>query len=152
MDGNEQALSILRQRSKPHLNKKIPQNIHTDSLNSVSKEGTLFYELANKTVRDDGKKIKVPKGLLPEELKQALIIAKDQYGECLKITGSETFKKTVARIAVKNDIEITFSEKDLEKYRLTLTQDKEKIYDGQFINRDSRRAGGSNRTNRSRTD
>ncbi len=146
LDGNEQALSILRLRSETDLNKKNPQNIHTDNLNSVTKEGTLLYELGNKTVRDDGKNIKVPKGLSPEELKQALIIAKEQYGNCLKITGSETFKKAVARIAVKNDIDITFSEKDLEKYRLTLTSDKEKIDDGQFINRDSRRAGGSNGT------
>lgn len=56
----------------------------------------------------------------PEALTAALTLALERYGECLSVTGSETFKEHVIQAAVAAGLPVRFDDGELERRRQTL--------------------------------
>lgn len=133
-EGNIEALEVLRQKERKNHAKygfegNTPQKttIDTERLDSVTKNGTAIYKMGECTVKDDGKKLNISRGISQDDLKKVILMAKKQYGSCINVNGNEVFKKTVVRVAVRNNLDITFSNKKLEKMRQKLTKEKEQL-------------------------
>ena len=146
--GDEAAIKVLRERAARanakqaiHGNTPSTRIINQANIDSVTKQGTVIYKVGDSTVRDNGKSISISKGLSQEALKEFLLLARKQYGNRLNISGSVLFKKTVARIAVRNHIDVIFSDNTLEKFRQQL------IYEQEYKNG---REGNSNNDARQR--
>lgn len=88
---------------------------------STTKHGTIIFRAGATAVRDDGKQLQVSRGASDEGLRAALELAKDRYGRSLKITGSDAFKESVIRVAVKNKIDVSFGDPAMEQRRQILS-------------------------------
>lgn len=158
--GDEAAIKVLRERATRtktkqaiHGNTQSTRIINQANIDSVTKEGTAIYKVGDSTVRDNGKSISISKGLSQEALKEFLLLARQQYGQRLNITGSDLFKKTVARIAARNQIDVIFSDHGLEQFRQQLINEQEN-QNGQTGNRDNdarARDRGGNATSKRRS-
>lgn len=158
--GNLDAIEVLRQKAqKSHAKYGIKGQeppsaaIDTDRLDCVTKNGTVIYKMGECTVKDDGKQLNISRGITLDSLKDVILMAREKYGRCITVNGSDVFKKTVARIAVRNKIDVTFSDKKLEKFRQELTNEQEKLNDHsrQHDARERNRAGCSHEAVRYRT-
>lgn len=152
-EGNTDALDVLRQKAqKSHakygLKGQDPQSttIDTERLDSVTKNGTVIYKMGECTVKDDGKQLNISRGISLDDLNDVILMAKKRYGRCITVNGNELFKKTVARVAVRNRLDVTFSDKTLEKFRQELTKELENINERkrQHGNGDRKRTGRGN--------
>lgn len=128
-NGNAEALSALRARSKKdsrmagnHLSGNPYQNNHSrnDSVEAVTKDGTVCYKIGNTAIRDDGKRLFVSPHVLNDSLADVLQVAIDKYGNHLSVNGSDDFKKSIVQAAVQNSLPVTFDDKALEHYRQQL--------------------------------
>ncbi|MCP5252626.1 MAG: relaxase/mobilization nuclease domain-containing protein, partial [Burkholderiales bacterium] len=128
-NGNAEALLALRSRSKKgsrmqgnHISGypyKNNQSIN-DSVEAVTKDGTVFYRIGNTAIRDDGKRLFVSPNVLNESLADVLQVAIDKYGNHLSVNGSDDFRKSIVQAAVQNSLYVTFDDKALEHYRQQL--------------------------------
>lgn len=132
-NGNAEALSALRARSKkdsrivgnhiagyPYKNN---QSIN-DTVESVTKDGTVCYRIGNTAIRDDGKRLFVSSNALNESLADVLQLAIDKYGNHLSVNGSDDFRTSVVQAAVQNSLHVTFDDKALEQYRQQLLKQR----------------------------
>ncbi len=128
-NGNAEALSALRARSKKdsrmagnHISGYPYQNNHSrnDSVEAVTKDGTVCYKIGNTAIRDDGKRLFVSPHVLNDSLADVLQVAIDKYGNHLSVNGSDDFKKSIVQAAVQNSLPVTFDDKALEHYRQQL--------------------------------
>lgn len=128
-NGNAEALSALRARSKkdsrivgnhiavyPYKNN---QSIN-DTVEAVTKDGTVCYRMGNTAIRDDGKRLFVSPNVLNDSLAEVLQLAIDKYGNHLSVNGSDDFRMSVVQAAVQNSLHVTFDDKALEQYRQQL--------------------------------
>ena len=152
-EGNTDAIDVLRKKAqKSHAKYGLKgqgsnsTTIDTERLDSVTKNGTVIYKMGECTVKDDGEKLNISRGISLDSLKDVILMAKKQYGRCITVNGNELFKKTVARVAVRNDLDVIFSDKKIEKFRQELTKDQEKTNERarQHDNGDRQRAGRGN--------
>lgn len=150
--GNIDALTVLRQnqkkvsRNKPSLsgNGKDKPYINTAKLDSLTKEGTAIYKQGDSTIRDSGKEITLAKGLSLEGIITAIELAKEKYGNRIAANGSEQFKRVIARVAVNNNMGVTFDDPLTEKFRTEFITQQEKNNEQSTLRR-----GRISRTNRS---
>jgi hypothetical protein len=84
---------------------------------SVTKTGTIIYRTAQATVRDDGNRLHVSRGVQDAGVLAALKIAKDRHGGVLTVTGDAVFRARVARLAALSDPTIRFADPDIERQR-----------------------------------
>ncbi|SFK88877.1 Relaxase/Mobilisation nuclease domain-containing protein [Nitrosomonas aestuarii] len=128
-NGNAEALSALRARSKKdgriqgnHLSGYPNKNNHSrnDTVEAVTKDGTVCYRIGNTAIRDDGKRLFVSPSALNDSLADVLQVAIDKYGNHLSVNGSDDFKKSIVQAAVQNSLPVTFDDKALEHYRQQL--------------------------------
>ncbi|PTQ87555.1 hypothetical protein C8R30_1651, partial [Nitrosomonas nitrosa] len=128
-NGNAEALSALRARSKKdgrmagnHLSGYRYQNNHSinDTVEAVTKDGTVCYRIGNTTIRDDGKRLFVSPNVLNDSLADVLQLAIDKYGNHLSVNGLDDFRTSVVQAAVQNNLQVTFDDKALERYRQQL--------------------------------
>ncbi|MCP5246316.1 MAG: relaxase/mobilization nuclease domain-containing protein [Burkholderiales bacterium] len=132
--GNAEALAILRARSKRDagsngiLGDHISGNKHNnnqsinDGIESVTKDGTMFYKAGTTAVRDDGKRLFVSPTALNDSLADVLQVAISKYGNHLSVNGSDDFRKSVAQAAAQNRIRVTFDDPELERHRSQLSR------------------------------
>ena len=157
-NGNKEALSILRNRSKKLNNNEI-DSFYSDGkerkeiisglkIDHVTKKGNTVYSIASTVIKDSGFNIKVSKSSTKNGLEAAILMAKYKYGTNLNITGSEEFKKNVIDIVVEKNIEITFSDPNLEKYKNILLGDK---YERERSERERRYRNGFEEITRERS-
>ncbi len=155
--GSVEAIEVLRQKAKNNHAKyglkgpaPSPPTIDTKHLDSVTKNGTVIYKMGECTVKDDGKQLNISRGISLDSLKEVILMARQQYGRCITAKGSDAFKKMVVRVAVRNKLDVTFSEKKLERFKQELTKEQEKLNErkGQHVDRDGKRIGCSNKTPR----
>lgn len=128
-NGNAEALSVLRARSKKdgriagnHLSGYPYQNNQprNDTVEAVTKDGTVCYRIGNTAIRDDGKRLFVSQNALNDSLADVLQLAIDKYGNHLSVNGSDDFRTSVVQAAVQNSLPVTFDDKALEHYRQQL--------------------------------
>ncbi|MFZ0929227.1 MAG: TraI/MobA(P) family conjugative relaxase [Syntrophobacteraceae bacterium] len=128
--GNKTALDALRGREGSFglkgdtvggrgLPKELGQvsGLHIDS---VTKKGTVIYRVADTTIRDDGKLLRVGQGTSLEGLETALRIAKVRFGEKIAVNGSTEFRERVAKAAATARLKVEFDDPDLERRRVFL--------------------------------
>lgn len=131
-NGNAEALSILRARSKRDDRSGMVMGDHiagieynnnqsrTDNIESVTKDGTVFYKAGTTAVRDDGKRLFVSQSALDDSLVDVLQVAINKYGNHLSINGTDAFKSAVVQAAVQSRIRVTFDDPKLERHRSQL--------------------------------
>ena len=132
-NGNAEALSALRARSKKdsrmagnHISGYPYQNNHSrnDSVEAVTKDGTVCYKIGNTAIRDDGKRLFVSPSALNDSLADVLQVAINKYGNHLSVNGSDDFRKSIVQDAVQNSLPVTFDDKALEHYRQQLLKQR----------------------------
>jgi hypothetical protein len=131
-NGNVEALSVLRARNKRDERSAAVAGDHiagidynnnqsrTDKIESITKDGTVFYKVGNTAVRDDGKRLFVSQSALDDSLIDVLQVAINKYGNHLSVNGTDAFKSAVVRAAVQNSIRVTFDDPELERHRSQL--------------------------------
>ena len=133
-NGNAEALAILRARSKrgdrgstavgDHI-AGIEYNNNQYKMNgieSVTKDGTVFYKAGTAAVRDDGKRVFVTQHAMGDSLVDVLQFAINKYGNHLSVNGSDDFRMSIVRTAVQNRIRVTFDDPELERHRSQLSR------------------------------
>jgi len=126
-EGNEQALEILRHRytQAPVRGNAISGddiarfNYPVDAtIDTVTKRGTVHYQIVQNVLRDDGKVFRLSKDVSEEVVATALHMATQRFGDKLAITGTDTFRRHA--IAAGAKLNITFTDPDMEQQRLAL--------------------------------
>ncbi|CAM4473542.1 MAG: Protein TraI [Legionella sp.] len=127
LDGNEDALTLMRQRATKtnnhyslsgRNNKNKLEN--STSIDGITKEGTVIQKVNTCTIRDNGKEISISRGVSVEGLKEAVLLAKKQYGDCIAVNGSKLFQSTILMVAVRFQLDIRFDDLNLELQRQNL--------------------------------
>jgi hypothetical protein len=128
-NGNAEALSALRARSKKdsrmagnHISGYPYQNNQSinETVEAVTKDGTVCYKIGNTAIRDDGKRLFVSPHVLNDSLADVLQVAIKKYGNHLSVNGSDDFRTSIVQAAVQNSLPVTFDDKALEHYRQQL--------------------------------
>ena len=145
LNGDIKALEVLRYKSQvTNQNNSIVPNENNESVKmwpkpeTVTKDGTAIYKVDNCTVKNTGKELSLSRGMSIEGLKQSIEMAKQLYGNCISVRGSQVFKNAIIRVAVRYKIEITFQDKEMEQTRKNLMKKEE-------TNNEQRREPGTNR-------
>ena len=135
--GNTAALTVLRNKAKYQQNQRaIETQNHSPNKNlslkpeTVTKDGTAIYSIDKCTVRNTGKQVSISKGMSVEGLRQCIELAQQQFGKNLKINGDDIFKNAILRVAVKYQMDITFTDPKMEAERINLLK-KSEIINGQ---------------------
>lgn len=130
--GNAETLSVLRSRRIGQFkgNQVSAKQSHDDSspnshfkdglVESVTRIGTVTYQVGTTTIRDDGKRLIVLPNATQDALVDILQAAMKKYGSHLAINGTEQFRLQIAEVATQNQMRITFDDKRLEQYRQQL--------------------------------
>ena len=127
--GDRVALSILRCRefrnsknSNLITGKKESDTnpISSFKIDNITKEGTIIYRVGSCSIRDHGDFFKISKALSKEYLIAAIKMAQQRFGQCIKVDGSELFKKAIVQTAAYFKLNLTFDDANLEKQRQEL--------------------------------
>lgn len=128
--GDTEALTALRFRNRKNPAKytfsgEMRDSFHEqmNDIDSITKEGTAIFKINKAIIRNNGHEITISKGGSIEALKKALEMARQQYGDCIRIHGTALFKKIILQLVIKNDIPITFADPDMEDQRIKLKQE-----------------------------
>jgi hypothetical protein len=127
--GHTDALTTLRRR-KPtrgvdrdgingiaHLQTPIPGRRH----DSVTKQGTIIYQVGESAVRDEGDSLRVSRGAEQDAVHAALRMAVERFGKRLAVNGSNAFKEQIVIAATNAKLPIVFEDPALEQRRIELT-------------------------------
>ena len=132
--GNAEALLALRARSKRYSRNGAVKGDHIagieynnnqsikSGVESVTKDGTVFYKAGTTAIRDDGKRLFVSQCSLDDSLAEVLQVAISKYGNHLSVNGSDDFRKSVVQAAVQSRIRVTFDDPELERHRNQLSR------------------------------
>lgn len=133
-NGNAEALVVLRARNKRIERDGEVKGDHiagieynnnqsrTDNIESVTKDGTVFYKAGTTAVRDDGKRLFVSQHAMDNSLADVLQVAINKYGNHLSVNGSDDFRMSVVQAAAQNRIRVTFDDPQLERHRSQLSR------------------------------
>lgn len=134
-NGNAEALAALRARNNNSVNRNgavsgnyVAGNQYdstwskSNRIESVTKDGTVFFRVGGITIRDDGKRLFVSPNTLNESLADVLQVAIRKYGNHLSVNGSDDFRKSVVQVAAQNKIRVTFDDPELERHRSQLSR------------------------------
>ena len=127
LEGNTQALEVLRHRYERALvNSNAIGGEAIERVNyragakieTVTRRGTLHYQLGQTVLRDDGKVLRLSQHVNEEVVTAALNIAVQRFGRQLDITGTENFRQRAITAGAK--MNITFADQEMEQQRLAL--------------------------------
>lgn len=142
-EGNKSALDALRAREAAQSLKgstvagkgdivPLSSTVDRPGQDSITKKGTIIYRVGKMTVRDDGHKLKVSRGINQADLKTVLGMVMDRYGNQIIVNGNKDFKEQIAQAAASSMLPITFDDPTLERRRQELLHNtKEKTHNGQ---------------------
>lgn len=144
-EGNVDAIKALRRRKKKKyllgntlssskVTRLVNEPVNGARISYVTSKGNVVYKVANTEIRDDGTRFKVAFKSTLKGKEAALRMAIQRFGSHLKISGSDKFKMSIARLVVSKGIEVTFDDKHLENFKnklLTNPNSKESYYDRQ---------------------
>ncbi len=132
--GNTEALEVLRHRYESQskhgnvVTSIVPGNdnrdtIKTVKIDTVTKRGTIHYQVADGIVRDDGKSLRMADNLSDKALKAVLELAVKRFGRELAVQGTEKFKSAMVNIAANSIIQVSFANPELERQRQALVDE-----------------------------
>lgn len=137
--GDEQALLILRDKSKSTLRKinglsGCGSKTRLDSFESVSvdKNGTLCYAVAGHMLFDNGKSLSSNNDS-ESTMKHLLEFAVAKYGHDINVNGNDDFKQKIFQVARKLDLDITLNGESVkgidpvDKFIQLRNSDREKV-------------------------
>ena len=118
----------------------------------TTKNGTVLYRSGKAIIRDTGKAVTATHWN-DLAIKSALEVVTHRYGGSVVVNGSPAFQKRIVSSAVRQSLPVTFKAPNLEKMRVSLRQQKEKIYDRDTGRTDRRSTGrdGSTRAGATET-
>ena len=97
---------------------------------SVTKTGVFIYRTPDATVRDDGVRLHVSRGVQDKGVLAAIQIAKARHGGVLTVAGDASFQGRVVRLAALTDPTIRFADPPLERQRAAIAQQLEESQRG----------------------
>ncbi len=155
-EGNVQALEVLRHRydrAQVRVNTITGEGIDRVNylagakIETVTKRGTIHYQIAQTVLRDDGKVFRLSENASEEVVATALNMAIQRFGRKLAITGTEAFRNQAVAAGAK--LNIVFTDPDMEKQRLALianhtntTQSAEDVASRYIAERNDKRHNG----------
>jgi Relaxase/Mobilisation nuclease domain/Large polyvalent protein-associated domain 7 len=124
-EGNTQALEVLRrryERTAREVNAIGGQSANAASarhsphlaIDTITKRGTIHYQLAKTVLRDDGDRFRLAEGLSNEVIASALGVALQRFGARLSITGTESFRHQVVEVAAQGKLTVSFADPVME--------------------------------------
>ena len=112
--GDGQALAALRDRARgeprPTSGLEAGEGRAPFRADSVTKTGVFIYRTPSATVRDDGVRLHVSRGVEDKGVLAALQIAKHRHDGVLRVAGDASFQARVARLAALSDPTIRFAD------------------------------------------
>ena len=126
-EGNTQALEVLRHRyDRARVNtnaiggEAISRIHHHEGvkIETVTKRGTLHYQIGNTVLRGDGKVLRLSQYVNDEVVTAALNMAVQRFGRTLDITGTDNFRRQAITAGAK--LNITFADQEMEQQRMAL--------------------------------
>lgn len=124
--GNKSALTALRKRRVVGLSGNHVDGVEQrpDSflkghvVDTVTKNGTIVYQMSNCILRDYGKCLKITKGRGSTAIKELLEASVKKFGAKITVNGSDKFKEDVLNVAIKEKMNVRFADKKMETKRL----------------------------------
>lgn len=129
-NGDKKALEVLKNRN-PNLKSNDEFSIYSEQssyadiipgikIDNVTKNGNIIYNIAGSKIKDKGTSILTSSNSTKDGLEAAILMAKYRYGSNLNVNGSKEFKLKIVNIVVEKNININFSDSELEKYKNSL--------------------------------
>jgi hypothetical protein len=139
LGGDSVALAALRARAsarpRPIAGLAAGEGAAPIAPDSVTKTGVFIYRTAEATVRDDGVRLHVSRGVQDKGVLAAIQIAKARHGGLLTVAGGAAFQARVARLAALVDPDIRFADPALERQRAAIAQQLEESQSGRHRHR-----------------
>ncbi|MCO6559779.1 MAG: relaxase/mobilization nuclease domain-containing protein [Gilliamella sp.] len=160
--GNKEVLSVLRSRNSKSNNPSSDNSIYSEQcayheiipgikIDNVTKNGNIIYNVADSKIKDTGAAILTSSDSTKNGLAAAILMAKYRYGQNLTVNGNDEFKRKIANIVVEKNINVNFSDPNLEKYKNELLGDKNEHRTGTKRHRESPPSIRSRAESRTRT-
>ena len=160
--GNKDVLSVLRSRNSKSNNPSHDNSIYSEQcayheiipgikIDNVTKNGNIIYNVADSKIKDTGAAILTSSDSTENGLAAAILMAKHRYGQNLTVNGNDEFKRKIANIVVEKNINVNFSDPNLEKYKNELLGDKNEHRTGTKRHRESPASIRSRTRTRTRT-
>ena len=130
--GREEALKALRSRAFGLAKKtgaaiRGESQVFTNSLASsfvdtVTKRGTVIYNVGKDALRDDGESFRVSRDASLDAAILALTVAKQRFGNVLRLDGDSAFCDRMIQAAVTGQVPVRFADPQSEARRRDLLQ------------------------------
>ena len=138
-NGNTEALLELRKRTEIKIRQEskfvnmveiageAPHKLYASTpqlkIDSVTKSGTVIYNLNDTPIRDTGNLLHIDDECSPQTLQSVLLMAKEKFqGSPLTINGNPAFKTQIVIAASLMNEELTFADKELQSTYLRLKE------------------------------
>lgn len=133
--GDKDALTALRFQNRKNRDKYSLSGVghpffspDIKNIDSITKEGTEIYKIDQGVIRNNGCEIRISKGGSINTLIKAIEMAKQQYGNCVRINGTPLFKKIILQLVTQNNISIKFADANMEAQHQKLKQETNDEY------------------------
>ena len=123
-EGHDEALEVLRHRyDKTYLkmntiageaNVSQGKYLADSKIETVTKRGTIHYQIDKSVLRDDGKVFRLAENTGREVIEAALKMSIKRFGNQLTINGTDAFRMQVADVAAKAKLNVVFSKPNME--------------------------------------
>lgn len=133
-NGNAQALEVLRRRYEREAREvnaitgQVPfgrQQATILPIDTITKRGTIHYQLGKAVLRDDGTRFRLAEGVSSDMIASALEVAVQRFGNTLTINGTDTFRQQVVDVAGGRKMNLSFVDPALESQRLAMVAKQE---------------------------
>lgn len=127
--GNTQALAVLRARYERRPlegNTLDGEKAGTGVLSprdQVTKQGTVIHNTGQGLVRTDGVRLKVADSFTTANVRDALILARQQFGRNLNIQGTPEFIREAVRLVAQDGLDIKFDDPFTDALRMGYAND-----------------------------
>ena len=126
LKGNEEALAALRSREISSLkramreasNAVLLERAETKGCDNITKTGVVVFKTSSGVVRDNGERLFMQQDIGDDAILFSVLAAsKRDNTKVITVDGTEEFKRRVATLAGQHNLDITFSDEELEKLR-----------------------------------
>lgn len=134
--GNTEALEALRQvkpieqqpeQAALHGEKAGQAHLFDSMKYHIGRRGEVTYFVGKHQVIDEGRRIRVSDRFDDAALETALRMARNQFGHKLRLNGSRDFQRQVAALAGQLDMQVRFTDPQLEAEKSTQTKHQNPI-------------------------
>ena len=98
----------------------MPKLLSGRTVDGVTKRGGIIYRVGDDALRDDGDSFRLSRAAGLDTAILALRLARERYGDTLRIDGDRAFREQMLQAAVSGRLGIRFADPVLESKRLEL--------------------------------